>query len=295
VLFWGPFFVALGYDLLVTRLAALRDRIGPLHIEPAFSVIVPCLAADRALEDCLDSVRQQTRQPAEVLLASADADPLHITEERYPFPLEQLVAPVGRGNQIHAAIERAKAPWIVVLHADSTLPAHALAQLATALRAAPDTMGGAFGQRFKPESIRTLPIELLNDARSLLAQMPFGDQVQFFRRDLAIRFDLVPAQPLMEDVELSLRLRRLGPTLHLGTNAVSRASRWNHAPWLQRFWLIVRLFSRYRLARLRSYPRAAALADELYGRYYGSGTRLREAARSSAEQSRETGGIKNAP
>jgi hypothetical protein len=167
--------------------------------------------------------------------------------------------------------------------------------LAKALRAAPETVGGAFGQRFKPESVRTLPIELLNDARSLLAQMPFGDQVQFFRRDLAIPYDLVPAQPLMEDVELSLRLRRLGPTLHLGTNAISRASRWNHTPWLQRFWLIVRLFSRYRLTRRWSYRRAAALADELYERYYGSGSVRQETTRLHAGQPSESEGGTNTP
>jgi hypothetical protein len=268
MLFWGPFALALGYDLLSTGLAAFRDRTRPLHVEPKFSVIVPCLRADRELEDCLESIRRQTLPPTEVVLASAAPAPLNLTAEPYPFPVRHLVASVGRGNQIHAAIEHTTAPWVVVLHADSTLPAQALATLAAALGAAPEAVGGAFGQRFSPESARTLPIELLNDARSMLAQMPFGDQVQFFRRDLAIRFDLVPAQPLMEDVELSWRLRRLGPTVHLGTNAVSGTSRWNDVPWLQRFWLIVRLFSRYRLARMHSYARAATLAEALYGRYY---------------------------
>ena len=269
-LFWAPFFLALGYNLAVTRFAAFRARTRPLHAEPVFSVIIPCLQAERSLADCLDSLARQTRPPGEVVLASADVKPPRLSDSAYPFQVRSLAAPVGRGNQIHAAIEAAAAPWIVVLHADSTLPPHALASLAKALRAAPEVVGGAFGQRFQPASVRTLPIEILNDARSLLAQMPFGDQVQYFRRDLAIRFDLVPAQPLMEDVELSWRLRELGPTLHLGTNAISRASRWNDAPWLQRFWLVIRLFSRYRLARQLSYKRAAALVDDLYQHYYGS-------------------------
>jgi hypothetical protein len=104
----------------------------------------------------------------------------------------------------------------------------------------------------------------------LLGQMAFGDQVQFFRRDLALEHDLVPAQPLMEDVELSCRLRTLGPTLHLGNNARSHATRWDGAPWLQRFRLVMRLYSRYRLARLRSPARAARLAKDLYQQYYAT-------------------------
>ncbi|MGB5733926.1 MAG: glycosyltransferase [Thiohalocapsa sp.] len=271
-LFWAPFLLALMYDLAITRFAVFRARTRPLPDASAFCVIVPCLRAERSLRGCLESLGRQTRPPAEVILACADPDLPTLDSAAYPFPVLCRQVPIGRGNQIHAAIAMATAPWVVVLHADSSLPPDALARLEQALRAAPQVVGGAFGQRFQPPSARTLPIEILNDARSLLGQMAFGDQVQFFRRDLARRFDLVPAQPLMEDVELSWRLRELGPTLHLGTNASSRASRWNDAPWLRRFWLVMRLFWRYHFARLHSHARAVALADDLYRRYYGQET-----------------------
>jgi hypothetical protein len=54
------------------------------------------------------------------------------------------------------------------------------------------------------------PLLHLADLRSRYTRLPYGDQAPFVRRSA---FDAVggfPAQPLMEDLEFSLRLRRLG-------------------------------------------------------------------------------------
>jgi hypothetical protein len=48
------------------------------------------------------------------------------------------------------------------------------------------------------------------DLRSRYTRAPYGDQAIFARSDALARIGGVPAQPLMEDLELSLRLRRLG-------------------------------------------------------------------------------------
>jgi len=268
VLFWGPFFLALASRLGATRLAVFRGPPPPVHAEASFSVIVPCLEAGKTLRACIESLTRQSRPPSEVILASADPAPPEIPDMDAPFPIIRQQAPLGRGNQIHAALPNTTAPWILVLHADATLPTEALARLTIALAADPDIIGGALGQRFFPPSARTLPIEVLNEARSLFGQTAFGDQGQFFRRDLALRAGLVPAQPLMEDVELSWRLRVLGRTLHLGTNVRASPTKWHSASWIARLWLVISLMARYRLARLFSRTRAIRLSEQLYRRYY---------------------------
>src|SRR5262249_29675404 len=48
------------------------------------------------------------------------------------------------------------------------------------------------------------------DIRSRLTRHPYGDQAMFVRREAFTRAGGFPDQPLMEDLELSLRLRRLG-------------------------------------------------------------------------------------
>ena len=71
-------------------------------------------------------------------------------------------------------------PWVLVLHADATLQPHAIDCLQRYLRAHPQTIGGALGQRFIGQPIELLPIEILNDLRLLFTRTAFGDQAQFF-------------------------------------------------------------------------------------------------------------------
>jgi hypothetical protein len=50
----------------------------------------------------------------------------------------------------------------------------------------------------------------LADIRSRYTRLPYGDQAMFVRRDAFERAGGFPDQPLMEDLELSIRLRKLG-------------------------------------------------------------------------------------
>jgi len=51
-------------------------------------------------------------------------------------------------------------------------------------------------------------IEALNRFRAVVSGISFGDQAQFFRHELFV--DSFPAIKLMEDIELSLRMKEIG-------------------------------------------------------------------------------------
>ena len=106
---------------------------------------------------------------------------------------------------------------------------------------------------------------MVNAARSALSGLSFGDQGQFVRRAALPGMGGFPEIPLMEDVELGLRLTRAGPTLHLGLNGVTSARRWRPGGQRSRALLIIRLTGRYLLSRRRP-----ALARTLYEDYYGT-------------------------
>jgi hypothetical protein len=53
------------------------------------------------------------------------------------------------------------------------------------------------------------------DARRAKRAYSYGDQAQFFRRELLIGAGGFPAQPILEDVELAARLRMLGQPTYL--------------------------------------------------------------------------------
>jgi hypothetical protein len=268
--FWGPFFIACVYELWSTRGAVLLCRRRHKDVlKPTVAVVIPTLNAAADLPLALASVEAQSRAVDAVLVVDANsADETVSIAQRAALPVQVLSSEVGRGLQIAAGIEAAKADWVLVLHADAELATDAVECLLRSVAANPCVVGGAMGQRFMEPHAELLPIEVLNDVRALLTRTAFGDQVQFFHRQTALARELMPKQLLMEDVESSWRTRESGGFLFLGQPCRVSHKKWDSKEWLKRFKLVMRLVSRYRFARLRGRDHAKQLSRELYGEYY---------------------------
>lgn len=117
----------------------------------------------------------------------------------------------GRGPQMNAGAAAAGGAVLLFLHADVSLPADAAARIAAAL-ADPAVVGGAFRTWHVADGGRNWlgPLLHLADVRSRTTRLPYGDQAMFVRRDAFVAVGGFPEQPLMEDLELSRRLRGHG-------------------------------------------------------------------------------------
>jgi hypothetical protein len=87
--------------------------------------------------------------------------------------------------------------------------------------------------------------------------------VQFFRSRPVIQHDLFPSMPLMEDVELGLRLRGIGHTVHLFGDARVSPRSWATHKW-QRAAVVIRLVAAYLLRRLRGTVDTRAMYNHYY-------------------------------
>jgi glycosyltransferase involved in cell wall biosynthesis len=170
----------------------------------------------------------------------------------------------GRGCQIATGVAETQADVVLVLHADSEIAPDTGSRILTALNARPKAVGGAVGQRFDRNAASLCAIEGLNEARTVLAGLSFGDQGQFFRRATIMAGGGFPKIPLMEDVELSLRLRVAGPMLYLGGGIVCSDRRWRKENWLKRCITVILMTAIYQVRRREG----AQIADILYRRYY---------------------------
>ena len=135
-----------------------------------------------------------------------------------------LSAPRGRALQMNAAARAASGAVLLFLHADTRLPDDALTQIAQAVETQP---WGRFDVRIAGHSPMLPVVAALMNTRSRLTGIATGDQALFVRRDA---FDAVggfPAQPLMEDIELCKRLRRLGRPACLRAKVVTSGRRWD--------------------------------------------------------------------
>ncbi|MCB9759997.1 MAG: TIGR04283 family arsenosugar biosynthesis glycosyltransferase [Alphaproteobacteria bacterium] len=121
-----------------------------------------------------------------------------------------LHAPRGRAAQMNAGAARATGDVLLFLHADARLPPGAAGLITQALQP-PEVVGGAFTLRTVPERRRHAPWLRLADLRSRYTRAPYGDQALFVRAEVFRRVGGFAELPLMEDLDLSLRLRREGP------------------------------------------------------------------------------------
>lgn len=173
-----------------------------------------------------------------------------------------VVAAPGRGGQLAAGIAAARAPWLLLLHADTRLgPGWQAA--AAGLMAQPDGAARAGYFRFALDSDHPWGrrLERVVAWRSRALGLPYGDQGLLLSRRLLDRVGGMRPLPLMEDVDL---VRRIGRhrLVALDAPAVTSAERWERDGWRRR--------SARNLTCLALYFMGVP-ADRLVGFYRGRG------------------------
>ncbi len=137
-----------------------------------------------------------------------------------------ISAPRGRALQMNAGAARASAPVLLFLHADTRLPAAAMAAIDAAL-AGGRAVWGRFDVRIAGRS-RWLPVvAAFMNARSRLSGIATGDQAIFVTRQAWQAVGGFPVQPLMEDIELSRRLKALSSPACLRDKVLTSGRRWD--------------------------------------------------------------------
>jgi rSAM/selenodomain-associated transferase 2 len=154
-----------------------------------------------------------------------------------------ISAPRGRARQMNAGAARADREVLLFLHADTRLPEHADA---AALRAVADGADwGRFDVCIDGRSPLLRVVAGAMNLRSRLTGIATGDQAIFVRRDLFQRLDGFADQPLMEDIELSRRLRAVSRPACLRLRVRTSGRRWDSRGVWRTIVLMWRLRWRY--------------------------------------------------
>lgn len=155
-------------------------------------------------------------------------------------------APRGRALQMNAGAQQASGDVLLFLHADTLLPPNADALIEQTLAAGPQVWG-RFDVRItgKPPLLRV--IAAFMNVRSRWSGIATGDQAMFMTRAAFAAVGGFPAQPLMEDIELSTRLRTLSRPVCLRAPVITSGRRWES----RGVWRTVLLMWRLRLAYWR--------------------------------------------
>ena len=131
----------------------------------------------------------------------------------------------GRAAQMNAGAAVATGEILLFLHADTVLPA-AAAESARAALATPGTVAGAFGFAVPSAARWSRLISAVGNWRTRLTRRPYGDQGLFLSASLFRELGGFPELPTMEDLEMAIRLQRLGRIAIVSEPAITSARAW---------------------------------------------------------------------
>lgn len=209
------------------------------------AIVIPALDEGAAIESALRRLQPLRAEGAQVVVVDGGSADDTAARARASGGADRvLVAPRGRALQMNAGAEAALAdPTVDVLlflHADTELPADAVAAVAAACRGRA-VAWGRFDVRIagRPPLLRV--VAALMNARSRLTGICTGDQCLFATRALFVQLGGYAPLPLMEDVDFSRRARRLARPVALRARAVTSGRRWERRGVLRTVLLMWRL------------------------------------------------------
>ncbi len=195
-------------ELVAPATARALARLVPAA--PRISVIVPALDEERRIAPALRAL-VDSGAGHEVIVVDGGSSDRTAELARGVDGVRVLESPRGRARQMNYGAAAAAGDILLFLHADVELPTDARERIADAL-ADPAVVAGAFRTWTVPGDRRSwlAPLLHLGDLRSRYSGLPYGDQAVFVRAGVFQRIGGYPDQPLMEDLELARRLRRVG-------------------------------------------------------------------------------------
>jgi rSAM/selenodomain-associated transferase 2 len=151
-----------------------------------------------------------------------------------------VLAERGRARQMNAGAAVARAPVLVFLHADTALPDDALRLVALGL-AATRRVWGRFDVTIAGTNPMLAVVSFFMNARSRMSGIATGDQAIFVTREAFARVGGFPDLELMEDVEMSRRLKPISRPLCIRARAITSGRRWERDGVLRTIVLMWRL------------------------------------------------------
>jgi rSAM/selenodomain-associated transferase 2 len=209
------------------------------------SVIVPVLNEAGIIQALLNHLRSLSAiEETEIIVVDGDPD-CTTARSISDSTIITLSSERGRARQMNAGAAAASGEILIFLHADTELPTNALRTISTIIRPG-KYVGGAFDLGIRSDSYAFRLIAKAASLRARLTRIPYGDQAIFMRRDFFLNMGGYRDIPIMEDVELMQRVKKLGERIYLVPDRVQTSPRrWEREGVLYctlRNWLLSSLF-----------------------------------------------------
>jgi len=219
------------------------------------TVIVPALNEAAIIVAALQALKPLRARGAEIIVADGGSRD-GTAQLAEPFADRIITVRHGRGAAMNAGAALSTGDALLFLHADTALPDGTDRLLDTALAR---RAWGRFDLRIAGRHPFLAVVARMINWRSRLTGIATGDQAIFVTREAFETVGGFPDLPLMEDIAISRRLKRLCRPYCIATPAVTSGRRWEHNGVIRTVLLMWRLRLGYYLGV------EPALLARLYG------------------------------
>lgn len=194
------------------------------------SVIIPTYNEESTLSATINSVRQSASAADNFQIIVTDGGSTDKTIEIAKNERCQIVnSKKGRGNQLNAGAQAADGNILLFLHADTYLPDSFDVLVKNAINSNAGFYNwGRFNIKLSGNHIFFRLIETMISLRSRVTGIATGDQAIFLERKLFEKISGYKDIPLMEDIELTKRLRRISAPICLSNTVITSSRRWEN-------------------------------------------------------------------
>jgi rSAM/selenodomain-associated transferase 2 len=203
------------------------------------SIIMPVLDEGERIAAALDALAGMRALGTEVIVVDGGSRDATIQRARLRADLV-ISAPRGRAVQMNAGAAKATGDILLFLHADTQLSRHADHVVLSGLERS-GRAWGRFDVTIEGRHPLLLVVGFLMNIRSRLTGISTGDQAIFARRDAFQEAGGYPEIPLMEDIALCKRLKRVSRPLCVSERVVTSGRRWEENGVLATMMLMWRL------------------------------------------------------
>ena len=205
------------------------------------SIIIPVLNEEKTISACLENLSALSGDFEVVFADGGSADG---TVEQIAGRHRVVPCPKGRAKQMNHAAAQCKGDVLLFSHCDSRLPADAVQEIEKVVGEGANF--GCFHISFDLKHPFMTICTFQSNRRVWMNGVAFGDQGMFFTRNAFEEAGGWPDLPIMEDYEMSRKLRdKYWPVLLPG-RILTSARRYREGGMLPTMWKMFRLRCMYR-------------------------------------------------